>query len=139
MVLICKSFSLFIFARNLTKFYSLPCMLFPNLVEIGPAALEKIFKLSQYIFKILLLSSLGNTHLNKLEFLSPKHALCQVWLKMAQWFWISRWKCEKFTDGRQAFRKGHLSFQLTWAKIINIWKINITCANWFLSAPGSVR
>ena len=25
-------------------------------------------------------------HLNKLEFPSPKDALCQVWLKLAQWF-----------------------------------------------------
>ena len=39
-------------------------------------------------------------HLNKLESPSPKDALCQVWLKLAQWFWRRRWKCEKFTDGR---------------------------------------
>ena len=26
-------------------------------------------------------------HLNKLESLSPTDALCQVWLKLAQWFW----------------------------------------------------
>ena len=25
-------------------------------------------------------------YLNRLEFSSPKHALCQVWLKLAQWF-----------------------------------------------------
>ena len=36
--------------------------------------------------------------LNKLEFPSPKDTLCQVWLKLAQWFWRRRWKCEKFTD-----------------------------------------
>ena len=41
----------------------------------------------------------GALHLNKLESPSPKDALCQVWLKLAQWFW-RRWKCEKFTDGR---------------------------------------
>ena len=29
-------------------------------------------------------------HLNKLEFPSPKDALCQVWLKLAQWFWRRR-------------------------------------------------
>ena len=29
-------------------------------------------------------------HLNKLESPSPKDALCQVWLKMAQWFWRRR-------------------------------------------------
>lgn len=27
----------------------------------------------------------------------PKNALCQVWMKLAQWFWRSR-KCNKFTD-----------------------------------------
>ena len=26
-------------------------------------------------------------HLNKLKSPSPKDALCQVWLKLAQWFW----------------------------------------------------
>ena len=26
-------------------------------------------------------------HLNKLESPSPKNVLCQVWLKLAQWFW----------------------------------------------------
>ena len=27
-------------------------------------------------------------HLQKLESPSPKDALCQVWLKLAQWFWL---------------------------------------------------
>ena len=38
-------------------------------------------------------------HMYKLESSSPRDTLCQVWLKLAQWFW-RRWKCEKFTDGR---------------------------------------
>ena len=42
----------------------------------------------------------GALHLNKLESPSPKDALCQVWLKLAQWFWRRRWKCKKFTDRR---------------------------------------
>ena len=29
-------------------------------------------------------------HLNKFESPSPKDALCQVWLKLAQWFWGRR-------------------------------------------------
>mgnify|MGYP003683194777 CR=1 FL=1 len=29
-------------------------------------------------------------YLSKLEFPSPKDALCQVWLKLAQWFWRRR-------------------------------------------------
>ena len=57
-------------------------------------------------------------HLNKLEPRLPTDALCQVWLKSAQWFWRRRWKCEKFTnirtdrqtdDRQQGIRK------LTWA------------------------
>ena len=63
-------------------------------------------------------------HLNKLEFPSPKDALCQVWLKLTQWFWRRRWKCEKFTtmpttttdNGQILIRKAHLSLQLMWAK-----------------------
>ena len=67
-------------------------------------------------------------HLNKLEFLSPKDALCQVWLKLVQWFWRRRWKCEKFTttttttttrtteNGQIVIRKAHFSFWLRWVK-----------------------
>ena len=29
----------------------------------------------------------GALHLNKLESPSHKNALCQVWLKLAEWFW----------------------------------------------------
>ena len=32
----------------------------------------------------------GALLLNKLEFPSPKDTLCQVWLKLAQWFWRRR-------------------------------------------------
>ena len=32
----------------------------------------------------------GALHLNKLESSSPKDTLCQVWLKLAQWFWRRR-------------------------------------------------
>ena len=41
----------------------------------------------------------GALHLNKLESPSPNDALCQVRLKLAQWFSRRRWKFEKFTDG----------------------------------------
>ena len=33
----------------------------------------------------------GVLYLNKLEFPSPKDALCQAWLKLAQWFWRRRY------------------------------------------------
>ena len=34
----------------------------------------------------------------KLASPSHKNALCQVWLKLALWFWRRKWKCEKFMD-----------------------------------------
>ena len=63
--------------------------------------------------------------LNNFESQLPKDALRQIWLKLAQWFWRRRKKCEKFTDrrtdrrtdGRRANRKAHLSFQLSLANI----------------------
>ena len=59
----------------------------------------------------------GALHLNKLESPSPKDALCQVGLKLAQWFWRRRWKCEKFTDGRtdRQTTDDRWSEKLTWA------------------------
>ena len=72
--------------------------------------------------------TVGALHLNILEFPSSKEALCQVLLKLDQWFWRTRWKCEKFTttpttspttitttDNAQ-IRKAHLSLLLRWAK-----------------------
>ena len=56
-------------------------------------------------------------HLNKLEFPSPKDALCQVWLKLTQWFWRRRWKCEKLRQCQQQRRTTDKfwSEKLTWA------------------------
>ena len=72
-----------------------------SLVKIGPVVLEKkIFKFLQCIFQFsnyLPLEKGVALHLNRLEFSLPKDALCQVWLKLTQWFWGKRWKCEKFT------------------------------------------
>ena len=64
----------------------------PSLVEISSAVLEKkIFKFRQCIFTNYLPLVKGWAHhLNKLESPSPKDALCQVWLKLAQWFWRRR-------------------------------------------------
>ena len=68
----------------------------PSLVEIGPVILVKKISKLQFRQCILLFRSYlplemdGALHLNKLEFLFPKDALCQVWLKLAQWFWKGR-------------------------------------------------
>ena len=59
---------------------------------------------------------------------SLKDALCQVYLKLAQWFWRRRWKCEKFMttrmtmitttmgNGQILIRQAHLSLRLRCAK-----------------------
>ena len=68
----------------------------PNLVEIGPAVLEK--KILNFVnvfwnslFRNYLPLEKGKAlDLNKLESSSPKDALCQVWLKLAQRFWRNR-------------------------------------------------
>ena len=75
----------------------------PSLVEIGSVVLRRRFFNFVNVFSLfrnyLPLEKGGAHYLNKLESPSPKDALCQVWLKLAQWFWRRRWKCEKFTDG----------------------------------------
>ena len=63
-------------------------------VEIGSVFLKKeIFKFWQLIFAISQLSPFRKEnafHVNKLETPSPKDALCQIWLKLAQLFWRRR-------------------------------------------------
>ena len=70
-----------------------------------------------YFCNYLPLEKGGALHLNKLESPSPKDALCQVWLNLAQWFWRRRWKCEKFTDRRtdRQTTDDRWSEKLTWA------------------------
>ena len=40
----------------------------------------------------------GAPLLNKHESPSSKDALCQVWLKLAKWFWRRSWKCKVYDD-----------------------------------------
>ena len=49
-----------------------------------------------------------------LYFPSPKDTLCQVWLKLAKWFW-RRWKSEKWQQQRQCKTDKLWSEKLTWA------------------------
>ena len=65
----------------------------PSLVEIGPVALDTSFNfLNVFLLfrNYLPLEKDRALHLNKLQFSSPKDALCQIWLKLAQWFWRRR-------------------------------------------------
>jgi hypothetical protein len=63
------------------------------LIEIGLLVLEKkIFKNFQCMFNPLLLSPFGqgcSPSFENLESPLPKDDLCQLWSKLAQWFWRS--------------------------------------------------
>ena len=67
-----------------------------SLVEIGPLVLEMMILNFVGVFSLfrnhLPLKKGGAIHLNKLIYhsASPKDDLCQVWLKLAQWFWRRR-------------------------------------------------
>ena len=68
----------------------------PSLVETGQVhgSGEEDFWISWMTFRYFLIISPWKydeaLHLNKLETPSPKYELCQVWLKLAQWFWRTR-------------------------------------------------
>ena len=66
----------------------------PSLVEILPVVLGKKIFLNFFndylLFRNYMYLSLEkgvSLLLNKFDFSSPKYAFCQVWLKLAQWFW----------------------------------------------------
>ena len=86
---------------------------------------EKDFLISSMYFSFFVIisplkraSSFFWTNLNSLY---QRMFLCQVWLKLAQWLWRRKWKCEKFTDGRTNRQTDRLttderwSEKLTWA------------------------
>ena len=64
------------------------------MIEIGQLVLKKRFSKFINVFSLfrnyMLLEKGGALHLNKFESPSPNDALCQVWLKLAQWFWRRR-------------------------------------------------
>jgi hypothetical protein len=95
----------------------------PSLIEIGLLVLEKkIFFKNFSVFLLfrdyLSLEKDNPLHLKNLESPSPKDDLCQVWLKLTQWFWRRSRKCKilqtdgRTDDGQRAIRIAHLSFQL---------------------------
>ena len=91
-----------------------------SLVEIGPVILKNtILKFVNvfWLFRYYLPLEKGVAlHLNKYESPLPKDALCQVWLKLAQWFLSKIWKCEKFTDRR---REGQTDIR--WSEKLTNW------------------
>jgi hypothetical protein len=63
----------------------------PSLIEIGLLSLEKFLKIVILLFCDYFPLAKGNPlHFNNLEPNSsppPPDNFCQVWLKLAQWFW----------------------------------------------------
>ena len=54
---------------------------------------EEDFKiLSMYFDYHFPLEKGDSFNLNEIEFPSPKHALCLVWVKLAEWFWREDFK-----------------------------------------------
>jgi hypothetical protein len=89
------------------------------LIEFGLLVLKKkilkIFSVFLLFCYYLPLEKGNHLHLNKLESPTPKDDLCQVWLKLAQWFWRRSRKCKSLktegkTDGRRT--KGHQNSSL---------------------------
>ena len=101
-----------------------------SLDEIGPVVPENFFLKFINVFSVLrnnLLLERAWSVIRTTETPSSKDALCQVWLKLAQWFWRTRRTCEKFTttstttttttdNGHIENRKAHLSLLIRWAK-----------------------
>ena len=59
---------------------------------------------------------LNGSSLNKIKSHSPKDALCQVWLKLAQWFWRRRFL--NFVNVFLLFRN-YLPLEKGWALLMN--------------------
>ena len=78
-------------------------------------------------------------HLNKLESPSPKDALRQVWLKLAQWFW-RRWLF-KFVNVFSQFRN-YLPLEKNWPFIwtnLNPLQPRIHCNKFGWNWPSGSR
>jgi hypothetical protein len=62
---------------------------------------KKIFSVFLLFCDYLPLEKGNPLHLYNLESPPPKNDLCQVWLKLAQWFWRRSQKCKSLqTDGQ---------------------------------------
>jgi hypothetical protein len=113
---------------NLNSLY--PSIILPGLIEIGPVVMEKIFFFNFSVFLLfpyyLPLEKGVSLQLIRVESPSPKSDLCQVWLKLTQWFWRRgrRYKSlqtDRRTGGRRTTgdRNSSLERKLQWAKICN--------------------
>ena len=125
----------------------------PSLVEIGP-----VYCIYMYISYVCLLCGMWVCRLYARCVLF--NALCQVWLKLVQWFWRRRWKCEKFTtttttpttttttptkittttdNGQILIRKVQLSLRLRWAKKFTRVYLFTLVSNFMYLKPDRIR
>ena len=113
-----------------TSFEQIPqgCIV-PRLVEIVLVCSGEDDFLNFNVFSLfcnfLPLEKGGALYLKKLESPSLKDVLCQVWLKLIQWFWRRRWKCEKCRTTTMTTKTTTTTDKL-WAKtligLFNIWQ-----------------
>jgi hypothetical protein len=85
---------------------------------------HNLYKLKSALCHLLLLSPLGegqSPSFDQFRTPSPKDDLCQIWLKLAQWFWRrsrkykslqTNGRTDRQTDRQRAIRIAHLSFQV---------------------------
>jgi hypothetical protein len=111
----------------LTNLHSLyPRIICTKFSDFDQLVLEKIFKkCSVYFYSFTIISLIISPLFKQTWIPSSKNNLCQVWLKLAQWFWRRSQKCKSFqtsgqTDGQRVIRKANLSFQLRLAKNDNV-------------------
>jgi hypothetical protein len=105
----------------------------------------KIFSVFLLFCYYLPLEKGNPLHLNKLESPSLKDDLCQVWLKLAQWFWRRSQKCKSLQRDRRTDDGQKRSEQLTWGfssgelKIWNCYLIPISMLPFNLFWQGRKR
>ena len=113
----------------------------PSLVEIDQLVLEKIFFFNSVnvftLFPNYLPLEMGEAlHLNKLEFPSPKDALCHVWLKLTEWFLRRRFL--NFVNEFSLFRnslpleKGSVLYSNKFESPYALCYVWLKLAKWFL-------
>ena len=110
-----------------------------SLVENSPMVLEKtIFRFRQCIFAISICFPFGNgrnpLYEKKIESPSTKNALCQVWLKLAQWyrFWEDIYIYKYFWYLSVIFL-----WKTAWAFIS--WHTRMFCAKFGLNGPVTLE
>ena len=73
-------------------------------------------------------------HFNKTQSLSPEYALCQIWLKLAQWFWRRR-----FLNFLNVFSLFHNYLPLEKGEALHLKKLESPSPKYALCQVGNVK